>query len=230
MLAQPDLSTGYLSVRSFPMAVVIVGVDGWLEYTLPAVESILKYEPNVPIVVVDAASKIPYRNEEESDLPDVFHVRLDQSFSYAGAINAGMEFADADLSIVINNDVICSAPFLHITRLLPRDSLYGMQLIEFGDFRWLGGWIYAISRECREAVGPFDEQFEACGFEDLDYCIRARLAGFSIELMHLPFRHLWGKTRWGIPAYPQVRAQNMNRVQVKHGISIGESWMWRVYE
>jgi GT2 family glycosyltransferase len=226
-VAKPELASVAVAGRP-SLAVVIVGVDGWKEYTLPAIRSIREHEPDVQVVVVDAASKYPYH--KQLDYPDAMGLRLDPSFSYAGAINAGMAYANADWTIVLNNDVLCTGPFSDLVPAFAPRLLCGMQLIEFGDLRWLGGWIYAISRECREVVGPFDEQFEACGFEDLDYCIRARAAGFSVELAQMPFKHLWGKTRWGLNSYPAVRAQNMKRVEAKHGISIGEAWMWRVYE
>jgi len=221
-----------------PLAIVVVGVDGWKEYTKPAIDSILQHEPEVHIVAVDAGSKRAYSSESDSGAfvapelgsqADVDYIRIDPSFSYAGAINAGMKLADADWTLILNNDTLCDGPFAKLFPIDPR-LLCGMQLIEFGDLRWLGGWIYAISRECWELVGPFDEQFELCGFEDLDYCIRARAAGFSVVLRKMPFRHLWGKTRWGLPSYPEVREQNRKRVEAKHGISIGESWMWRVSE
>ena len=229
MLAQAEPVVGELMFRSFPLAVVIVGVDGWEEYTLLAIRSIWQHEAGVPIVLVDAASKYPYH--KKLDYPDDVHgLRLDPSFSYAGAINAGMAYANADWTVVLNNDVLCTGPFSDLVPAFDPRLLCGMQLIEFWDLRWIGGWAWAISRECREKVGPFDEQFEACGFEDLDYCIRARAAGFSVELAQMPFKHLWGKTRWGLNSYPSVRAQNIKRVEAKHGISIGESWMWRVYE
>jgi len=210
------------------LAVVIVGVDGWKEYTLPAIQSILVYEPDMPIVLVDAGSKSPYYRKP--DYPEGIRCLLiDPSFSYAGAINAGLAEADADWTIVLNNDVLCDGPFAKLFPIDPR-LLCGMQLIEFGDLRWLGGWIYAISRECWELVGPFDEQFEVCGFEDLDYCIRARALGFAVVPRKMPFSHLWGRTRWGLPGYSEVRDRNRKRVEAKHGIKIGESWMWRVSE
>lgn len=38
------------------IAAIIVGIDGWHEYTLPLVESIRKYESECYVVVVDNAS------------------------------------------------------------------------------------------------------------------------------------------------------------------------------
>src|SRR3989304_5511093 len=213
MLAPVDPTVRPMGAPSGPLSVVLGGIDGWEEYTLPAIRSIWQHEAGVPIVLVGAAAKYPYH--KKLDYPDDVHgLRLDPSFSYAGAINAGMAYANADWTVVLNNDVLCTGPFSDLVPAFDPRLLCGMQLIEFGDLRWIGGWAWAISRECREKVGPFDEQFEACGFEDLDYCIRAKALRFPSRLgPTLPFKHLWGKTRWGLNSYPKVRAQNIKRVE-----------------
>src|SRR3990167_1525780 len=200
-----------LVLRPCPLAVVIVGIDGWAEYTLPAIKSIREYEPNVPIVVVDNASDPPYRVSESAEGDPTAVVRTER-ICYAAAINVGLGVANADWSVVLNNDVLCEGEFAAAVNGLSPAGIYGMQLIELGDLRWLGGWIYAISRECREEVGDFDEGFELCGFEDLDYCIRALRLGFHVRKMDLPFNHLWGRTRWGLPSYERVRKTNQLRV------------------
>jgi len=215
MLAQVELAPVAVA-RPSSLAVVIVGVDGWREYTLPALRSIEDHEPNVPIVLVDAGSKYPYH--KNLDYPDEVHgLRIDPSFSYAGAINAGMAYADADWTIVLNNDTLCTRPFADLLLDLPRSCVYGRQIIEERGERWIGLWIMAISRECREAAGPFDEGFRVCGFEDLDFCLRAKQAGFSSEWADFPFEHLWGRTRWGVPNYPEIREGNRRHFYEKWG-------------
>src|SRR3990167_10562518 len=109
MLAQADLARVTVVVRP-SLAVVIVGIDGWEEYTLPAIRSIEEHEPNVSIVLVDAGSKYPYYNKIDYPI-GVYSLRIDPSFSYAGAINAGMAYANADWTVVLNNDVLCTGPF-----------------------------------------------------------------------------------------------------------------------
>jgi len=215
MLAQAELASLAVAVRP-TLGVVIVGVDGWREYTKPAIDSILHYEPGVHIVVVDAGSKRSYSGESDSmafrapefGRLDVDYCRIDPSFSYAGAINKGLEFADADWTVVLNNDTLCTGGFADIVAGLSPTAIYGRQIIEERGERWIGLWIMAISRECREAVGPFDEAFHVCGFEDADFCLRAKALGFSSEWADLPFVHLWGKTRWGVPNYPEIRERN----------------------
>jgi GT2 family glycosyltransferase len=197
-------------------AVVIVGIDQWEEFTKPLIESIQKYE-DVPIVVIDNASGSGYKLIRTERIP------------YAAAINVGMETANADWTIVLNNDVLCQGPFSESLEWMNSGALYGNQLITYKGFRWLGLWLFAISRHVWEMVGRFDEQFEVCGFDDADFCIRAQRIGISIEKCNLPFWHAWGKTRWGIPGYPEIRAENKKRLEEKHKIKIGNQKDWRVF-
>jgi len=202
-------------------AVVIVGIDGWKEYTLPAIESIQRQEPDIPIIVIDNASEPPY--------PKMAGMVQIQRSCYAAAINHGLRIADADWTIVLNNDVICNGPFTHILDGFNPRILYGNQLIVFGQLAWLGGWLYAIPRHVRETIGDFDEQFEVCGFEDADYCFRAAAASLHVAKSYLPFTHLWGKTRWGIEGYDAVRSANLRRLEAKHDVRLGDWTGWKVY-
>ena len=47
-----------------------------------------------------------------------------------------------------------------------------------------------ISRQCWSAVGPMDERFTGYGYEDNDYCLRARKAGFKTGITRsVIFKH-----------------------------------------
>src|SRR3989304_5515223 len=127
MLAQVEPIVGQRIIRSCPLSVVVVGIDGWEEYTLPAIRSIEDHEPNVPIVLVDAGSKYPYYTRPDYPV-GVYGLRIDPSFSYAGAINAGMAYVDADWTVVLNNDTLCTGPFADLLLDLPRSCAYGRQI------------------------------------------------------------------------------------------------------
>ncbi len=211
------------------VSVVIVGINQWEEYTLPLVRSIQRHEPLVNIVVVDNASDEAYPSKSwnfEQPIPNV--LRLHERVCYSGAINAGV--TDADWTIVINNDTICRGPFVESLEWMNAHTLYGNQLITYKSFRWLGLWLFVISKHVWEMVGEFDERFEVCGFDDADYCIRAQQLGISIEKCELPFHHFWGKTRWGVPHYPEIRSKNKERLEEKHSIDIGGRGDWKVFD
>lgn len=199
------------------VALIIVGIDGWQEYTLPAVESILKYEPGAVITVVDNKSKEPYPIGYKLSASVAIY-QTGARVSYATAINDGIASdRRADWYLILNNDVLCTAPFLHLLDGLPDSAIYGRQIITENDLTWLGLWLCLLPRKIYEKVGAWDEQFGMCGFEDADYCLRAKQHGFETRFIDLPFTHLWGKTRWGLTGYEHVRQENRLYFQRKHG-------------
>ena len=204
------------------VACVIVGINQWEEYTLPLIESIQKHEPDVRIIVIDNASEEPYPFRTSEFPVDV--LRMPERVCYSAAINYGMRVSEADWTIVLNNDVLCTASFTELLEWMHPEAVYGNQLIVFKGLRWLGLWLFVISREVWENVGEFDEQFEVCGFEDADYCFRAHADGFEINRCALPFHHYWGKTRWDVPGYEQIREENKRRLEEKHGVSLAGEW------
>jgi GT2 family glycosyltransferase len=64
-----------------------------------------------------------------------------------------------------------------LRRLAPAD---GFDPTREADVGWICGSYMMIRRECLEAVGMFDERFFAYD-EDIDWCIRAQRAGWSIR-------------------------------------------------
>jgi GT2 family glycosyltransferase len=52
----------------------------------------------------------------------------------------------------------------------------------------VAGACMMISRPCMERVGPFDERNFAVAYNDVDYCLRAREAGF--RTLYTPFATL----------------------------------------
>jgi GT2 family glycosyltransferase len=203
------------------LSIIIVGIDQWAEFTLPAIQSIRRHEPEARIVVVDAASKSPYPTMWDIGIKSI---RLDPSPSYAYAINQGIKAAgNADWYLVLNNDVYLHGPISDAIAALPANAIYGRQIIEEKGHRWLGLWLALIPAWVWREVGEFDERFLLCGFEDADYCIRAKALGFDTRPVELPFHHYWGKTRWGLPHYNEVRAENMDYLEAKHGVRLGES-------
>jgi GT2 family glycosyltransferase len=203
------------------LAVIIVGIDKWAEFTLPAVASIRQHEPDARIVVVDAGSKTPYPVLEDEGITSL---RLDPSPSYAYAINQGVKAAGkADWYLLLNNDVFLHSPITPIIETLDPSFIYGRQIITEAGHTWLGLWLALIPWWVWYLVGEFDERFLLCGFEDADYCVRAHELGIATIAVDLAFHHYWGKTRWGLPGYNAVRAENMDYFQAKHGYRLGDN-------
>lgn len=202
------------------IAVVIVGINQWEEYTSLLIDSIKTIEPDVKIYCVDAGSKEPY---PQVDGVTMFH---EKTKSYAQAINiaAFQAIADgADWILSMNNDVSCLGKFSHLIDCLKPDAIYARQIIEERDLVWFGNWIVLIPAELYALLDGFDEDYLICGFEDADISARAKQIGYMTKPIDLPFFHHWGKTRWGIPEYPQVRLDNIARFTAKFGWTPGSN-------
>lgn len=58
---------------------------------------------------------------------------------------------------------------------------------------YLTGFCLLVKREAFRAVGGLDEELRGGCFEDLDYCLRLRRAGFELRLAEEAFVHHWGR-------------------------------------
>lgn len=198
------------------LSVIIVGINGWEEYTRPLIADLWKWHPDLELCVIDNASDTPYPTKG-----DHIH-RLDKRVSYAEAINYGIDHTHGQWILVLNNDVRCEGAFLHLIDGLDEDAIYSRQIITEQGHTWFGMWILVVNRGTNWRIGGFDEQFEMCGFEDADYSMRAAEIGIPTKAIDLPFRHLWGKTRWNTPGYTEARLRNIDYFEKKHGWRPGE--------
>jgi len=200
------------------LAVVIVGINQWEQFTRKLIAEIQSSEPTVKIYCVDAGSKEPY--------PKVEGVKMyhQKTKSYAEAINiaANAAFkAGADWVLSMNNDVTCLGKFAHILEGLRDDAIHARQIITENNFTWFGNWIVLLSKRVWKTVGEFDPDYLICGFEDADYSARAKAVNIPTVPIDLPFFHHWGTTRWGVPNYPQIREANIWRFTDKFGWTPG---------
>lgn len=198
------------------LSVIIVGINGWEEYTRPLVADIWKWNPDIEICVIDNASEKPY--------PKADHIhRLNERVCYSEAINYGFKHTSGNWVMVLNNDVRCNDRFDHIIDGLDENAIYSRQIITEKGHTWFGMWVLLVNRNTHLRIGEFDTNFEMCGFEDADYSMRAANLGIPTKPIELPFRHLWGKTRWSTPGYSEARLRNIDYFERKHGWRPGEN-------
>lgn len=200
------------------VAVVIVGINQWDEYTKPLICDLDICGKGAKIIVVDNASEPPYPHKD-----GVTIVRTER-VCYSKAINTAVWRAGRpDWILSMNNDVSCYAEFIPLLYSLEPNAVYSRQIITEAGYTWFGNWIVAIPFNVWSVVGQFDESFRVCGFEDCDYSMRAMEHGFPTKHADLPFIHHWGKTRWDIPGYPATREENIRYFASKWGWTPGQN-------
>jgi len=203
------------------IAAIIVGIEGWREYTLPLVESLRQHEPECAIVVIDNESKAPYPHRV--DLP-ILSERTER-LCYSAAINRGASFVgDVDWYIVLSNDVRCTGPFAHILAEYGDGDLVGpclkhVDIEQVGRVPYLEGWTVAVPGRIWDTIGGWDEGMQISSYEDVEYSHRARVNGFGlIEDPALPFVHLDQKQRFYlVPNYWDSEYHNRARFIEKYG-------------
>lgn len=204
-------------------AAIIVGIDGWREFTLPLLHS-LECEPSCEIVVVDNASKEPYIQTDNDEFAIIHTERL----CYSAAINAGKSLLDSwgnyDWYLVLSNDVLCTGPFAHILADYGDGDVVGpclkqISIERVGVVDYLEGWTVCVPRRIWDTIGGWDEGMQISSYEDCEYSHRARTNGFG--LIHdpdLPFVHLDQKQRFYlVPDYWSSEHHNRARFIEKYG-------------
>lgn len=204
------------------VAVIIVGVGQWEEYTKPLIQSIKKHEPGADVVVCDNGNKIP---KVEKENISVDFVTPQELVCYATAINmCVLSYVDFDWFIIMNNDVRCDGPFIDYVKTLRTDTIYGNKLHPkfhkkfTSTTQFIDGWIYAIPKQAINDVGLWDGNFKIAGFEDADYCIRADEVGYMVRKSKLPFTHLEEHIRTTFDSYKKHRLDNIEYLKKKHGL------------
>lgn len=192
--------------------IVIVGKDGWDEFTLPCIESIKKYEPNSPMLLIDNNSDTPWPKAG---------IHLKETVSYAETINiaADWAFGLSDWFVLINNDVLCDGPFVALARRSKKKHIWGNKIFEEEGKTWVDGWLWIFHKRVWDKIGPFDPMFEIAAFEDADWCFRGELLGIKTMQSELPFRHLEHSRRKKNPRFKEVRQANLEYLREKHDLA-----------
>lgn len=198
-------------------AAIIIGIDGWQQYTLPLLNSLRQHEPQCNVVVIDNASAETYPR----DVARWARVERTPRLSYSAAINTGKSWLDsenvnADWYIVLSNDVLCTRPFSHLLAPLP-PCVAGPQLWHEHGLSWIVGWCVCIPKEVWSVVGNWDSNFIMSSWEDVDYSTSAIEKGYALyQMPELPFVHLDQKQRFGLPGYAGSESHNYHYFAAKH--------------
>lgn len=161
--------------------------------TLACLESLKPLGADV--IVVDNASDVQHlKNVEywiESNKAKTYHLIPNTSnLGYSGGNNIGIKYAlehGADQILILNNDVI-----LH--EMISGDAdIIGLEQGNVFGFEYLSGAGLLVKREVFEKIGLFDERYFLY-YEDVEFCLRARNAGFTLSGSTAQFKHAVSST------------------------------------
>lgn len=127
---------------------------------------------------------------------------------------------DAELTEFIDagSTKICEAPYQRVKGFADRrHEIWQGNLVE-ADVTF---FCVLLTKEACQKIGLLDETFFPGGFEDDDYCLRAREFGYDIFLARDVFIHHWGSASFGKLQYEYFSAraeQNKRYLEEKHGL------------
>jgi GT2 family glycosyltransferase len=204
-----------LLVYANKMLSIIIPVFNKINFTLSALNDLLRLQTNIEIIIVDNASTDKTQKEMEdfinSGMSNFNYIRNDTNLFHSKACNQGFAQSKGDYIIFLNNDIRIKNNHTNWTDILiPHcdDNIVGptMGLLD-GNFNfvkeanqqlsgnvYLSGWCLASSRENWKKLDIynngqiFDEQFPFY-FNDTNMGFMCRKLGIPMKVVELPIVH-----------------------------------------
>ncbi len=221
--------------------VTIVVLGKYNDVFSPFAESVVKYCPQVPVVFVRDGHDI-------SPMPKWALIQGPERFSMAGNGNLGLMAADAASDILYCGDDIrfCQPrtveTLFQIAHSDDRLGILSPKICGRGSATQLAPtstvticspidmWFPCvfIKRRLIDAIGYLDERFDGFGSDDLDYCTRCLLAGFTLAVTSAvtvqhngspedgptTFARSIGEEEW-----ERQRTVSLNKIRVKYDLN-----------
>ena len=150
------------------------------------------------------------------------HRMPDNSLGYGGACNYGLERANGDIVVMLNNDVVKSPgpDWLDVLRnSVEDDHLYGasvnVQFVAGVKLPYIDGWCLAATRKTWETLGGFDvKEFKGFYWEDNDLSFRAQFRhGMKLRVLPINLQHLGNGTSSKHPEVYKYSTENRLRFE-----------------
>lgn len=173
--------------------------------TLELVRQLHQHEPGAEVIVIHDTP-----DDEMEELPCCRLIRNPRP-GVTAAWNHGINEAENEHVVVLNNDVICAGPFLNLLTFPShvlvgarwrKESMIGtaaQSLPGGADSLWLEGWFFSMQKSYWRRVGGFDESMKLY-FSDLDFQVRGAMLKLDRATVDdLPLQHLGHRTTRGTP-------------------------------
>ena len=187
-----------------PLCDVVIPAWNHPDLTRDCVQSLLEHtEIPARLIIVDNGSDPEtiqiLRSFKGNDRVALQILYNSTNEGFSKACNRGMRISDADYICLLNNDTLVTHGWLsemiriantqqEIGIVNPASNTFGeppnrilpeKEVIEMGSSI---GFCLLIKRQVIEKIGYLDEGFEQAYYEDVDYCFRAKQAGFLCVL------------------------------------------------
>lgn len=172
------------------------------------------------------------------------YIEFKEPIGYTKATNVGLKIAEGEYIILLNNDVIlldwaCNNNWINLLEdpfiKIPSCGISGttLQYSQPADSNFLIFFCVMISRAAFNKLGYLDEIFSPGSGEDIDYCIKAVKAGYSIHEVPLgeksvlnyeegisissyPIYHQAEATVHGLSNWGEIFSRNMNILKERY--------------
>lgn len=233
--------------------VTIVVLSKYKEIFMPFYESYMGYDPGIPLILVRDGDEVPDPNTLGGILLPVDRkvIQGPEKFAMAGNGNLGLKAVPKDHDILYCGDdvrflephtveklqqIAYEAPEVGIlspriigrgspTQVSPNDKITYCVPLQM----WFP-CVY-IKRELIDKIGYLDERFNDFGSDDLDYCLRTKLAGYELAVTsEVAIQHEaspeGGPTTFvkkhGVASYRQQESAAFEKLRQKYNISVSE--------
>lgn len=228
-------------------SIIIPTYSNWtlLDKCLKSIKSNTDLSEGEVIVVSNGCTDFTQALFESTYKGDKFKLlSWSKPLGYPKAVNMGLAAATGDVVILLNNDTVLfdNTWYSKLTEPLhryPQAGVTGLIKRYQGGKPWVLFFCAAIKREVINKIGYLDETFTpGCG-EDIDYCIRAYNAGYSIHQVPeielegiqgsnkmagpFPIFHEGGVTVNKNPNQNTIFARNMKIIEERYGVATSGS-------
>lgn len=167
---------------------------------IPCAEAVRQHEPNMRIILVNDGINPPDLQAVESRFRPFEWVHGFRPFIFARNVNAGIQAAEDDDVVVLNDDALLKTPYgftlmQEVAEQQPEFGIIASTTNNVGnrnqfprsvglreDPRMVCFVCVLIPRRTIEVVGLLDERFIHYGMDDDDYSLRVRQAGLKIGI------------------------------------------------
>lgn len=161
-------------------------------------------------------------------------VSLPDNTGFGPGNNRGAETAAGDIFAFVSNDVQILGDYITAIQVAVQyqaRALYGAEMFshntgwntfqEIGTVPYIAGWCVIAERQFWQEVGPWDERYIPCDYEDLDLSYRVVQADYPLVPLNIPLKHDSGKSAESLSGGRlKVTLENQKRFLDKWGLTL----------